>query len=50
MLSPELQAIVADVIGQSLQRAFLMISVAMAFATCIFFLTKNVNLKTAGRQ
>lgn len=49
-LSPELQAIVADVLGQTLQRAFFMMSITMTLATCIFLLAKNVNLKTANHQ
>lgn len=49
-LSPELQAIVADVLGKALQKTFFMVSVAMMLATCIFLFVKNVNLKTASHQ
>ncbi|CDH55623.1 multidrug resistance protein fnx1 [Lichtheimia corymbifera JMRC:FSU:9682] len=49
-LSPELQAIVADVLGQTLQKAFFMMSIAMTVATCIFLLARNINLKTANHK
>lgn len=46
-LSPELQEIVADALGKSLQKAFFLMTGSMLIATCVFLLLKNINLKAA---
>ncbi|KAI9319215.1 major facilitator superfamily domain-containing protein [Dichotomocladium elegans] len=46
-LSPEIQTAVADVLGQSLQKALFWITGAMVIATLTFALMKNVNLKAS---